>query len=471
MKNSLYNIVIKNRKKDNYLLYNASTNILKELPEKYINKKNGNLNLNLEILTQSDIKELYKDGILCDNPDDQKYEFIKRDKEIRQPQSNYKELSMVILPNYSCNCKCFYCFEPENINSSKSIPLNDEVEKKIINLVIKQITELRLERLSIEWFGGEPLLGLNRIMSVQSKVNELCYKNNVKNRNSIITNGLLLNNKAVKNLLNVNITQAQVTIDGPRNTHNQRKIFKKDPSGNFDIILKNLKESDERFTISIRINVDKNNIDEIPQLIDQLIEEKVWPYKKNIRHITLGHLLMAQESKMINELSNEKFEVAKDNLRYLLYSKYNSIFPGKAKIKFEYPSLITNIGCGYNIYTNAWVIDPSGQLFRCWEHVGYNDNFKSHIDKLLDENANSVDIINNLLNGKIVTPEKREKYGCNNCIFLPICGSHCMMPFNYDKKKRACSPWRYAFKQKLLNQINFFYENPQFIKAPFLTNE
>lgn len=95
-------------------------------------------------------------------------------------------LSLSIAPTMKCNFKCFYCFEDGNKNAGI---MSEEIE----NNLIKFISLHREQSIHITWFGGEPLLGFNRITSICKKLHEA----NIQFTSDMITNGSLLNSSIV----------------------------------------------------------------------------------------------------------------------------------------------------------------------------------------------------------------------------------------------------------------------------------
>ena len=65
--------------------------------------------------------------------------------------------------------------------------IDDVIEDKILQLISNNINKIKLLR--INWFGGEPLLVKNRVMSITKSIDTICKNNNVNIQFSIITNG------------------------------------------------------------------------------------------------------------------------------------------------------------------------------------------------------------------------------------------------------------------------------------------
>ncbi len=70
---------------------------------------------------------------------------------------------------------------------------------------------------------------------------KICEKNGVKYEAGLTSNCFLLDDEFVKNMLNLKITMAQATLDGPPATHNLTRVLKTG-EGTFDTIIDNAKK-------------------------------------------------------------------------------------------------------------------------------------------------------------------------------------------------------------------------------------
>jgi uncharacterized protein len=74
----------------------------------------------------------------------------------------------------------------------------------------------------VTWYGGEPLLGIPVIERLTSKFKEICERKKAEYTAGSI-NGYLFTTKIVKQLLGLGIDFAQITVDGPKETHDSRR--------------------------------------------------------------------------------------------------------------------------------------------------------------------------------------------------------------------------------------------------------
>jgi uncharacterized protein len=126
-----------------------------------------------------------------------------------------QQINLNIAPTMDCNFACFYCFEEGNKFPSQ---MNANVEDAIVLFLEKN----KKKSISITWFGGEPLIGFNNIMSISKKLKD----KNIIFGASIITNGSLFNDKIISQLEQLNLKRIQISLDGIGETHNKRRFLK-----------------------------------------------------------------------------------------------------------------------------------------------------------------------------------------------------------------------------------------------------
>ena len=97
--------------------------------------------------------------------------------------NNY--LNLIIMTTGQCNFRCKYCYE-----DFKQGRMSEDTQKKVIKFIQKQL--YYYPRISIEWFGGEPLVEKSVIDYVMPQVKTMCSKRKSVFRAGITTNGYLL---------------------------------------------------------------------------------------------------------------------------------------------------------------------------------------------------------------------------------------------------------------------------------------
>lgn len=172
-------------------------------------------------------------------------------------------LDIIIMPTLQCNFSCSYCYE-----SHRPSRMTDEIEKAIKLWLKAQLPRYKVTM--FHWFGGEPLLEYQRIISISQHAKTIANKAGTSCIMHITTNGYLLNRKRAEELINSGIYDFQITLDGPPEIHNAYRPLK-NGGGTFERIfqnINNLARANERVKISLRINFNHNNLNFIPSLLE-----------------------------------------------------------------------------------------------------------------------------------------------------------------------------------------------------------
>lgn len=156
---------------------------------------------------------------------------------------------IIILPHENCNFRCLYCYE--KFERGRMLP---EVVQGLKELVRSMGPEYG--GISVSWFGGEPLLARDIISELSGSFIESCQQGNIPYTSSITSNGYLLTDDSVTALLADGVKHFQVTLDGPREIHDNHRHLA-DGTGTYLKILGNLvrmRNREEDFEVRIRVN-------------------------------------------------------------------------------------------------------------------------------------------------------------------------------------------------------------------------
>lgn len=226
------------------IIIQGSKNI-SDFKEIYYNK---NLNINNKEL----INKLKDNHMLIDKESFQK--LVNKIKNNIYNSANVIQLIPIITQD--CNFRCIYCYEKHIKNVMSEDILNGMVE-----YVKSEIASNKIKFVVLSWFGGEPLLYKDLIIKYTTKIGEICDKNNITFISNITTNGYLLDEETLKNLLKAGIYRYQITLDGTE--HDKKRIYE-NGSPTYNIIINNLKnikklsKEEYPFKLIIRRNILNN---------------------------------------------------------------------------------------------------------------------------------------------------------------------------------------------------------------------
>ena len=112
--------------------------------------------------------------------------------------------SYTILPTTDCNARCFYCYEM----GRSRVPMSQETANKTADYIIRHCQG---EKVSMNWFGGEPLYNKPAITTICQRLQE----SGIQYSSSMISNGYLFNDDTVKEAKELwHLKWVQITLDG-----------------------------------------------------------------------------------------------------------------------------------------------------------------------------------------------------------------------------------------------------------------
>lgn len=319
-----------------------------------------------------------------------------------------ENLSLTVATTSGCNFRCPYCYE----DGIQHYSMGEETQNDLIKFIDNQ----KFNKLSITWYGGEPLLNFNCIEKISNYVINK-YKGSFSA--AIVTNGYYLDTEIAKKLKQYKVQRVQITIDGPKVFHDQRRILV-DGSGTYDTILSNIKNCCDILPIVIRMNVDKTNIKSVPVLIDELKQAKI--YDKVSFYIS--------PVDDINSLT-ENPECFHEKEFSIAEREYFYQFVDQKLIK---PPTINTSICGA-VCLNSYVIDPRGLIFKCWDDIGRD---KLNVGTL----KHGIMFNENLIKWLDYDPIK-ENPECAECQYLPVCFGGCPNQILKRNRKR-CNTIKYS---------------------------
>jgi len=429
MKQSKYNFFYK-LDNGNFLIYNALKNGLAVVGEDVVEKIKS-VYPDKEVKIENDLlKELEKGGFLIDDNFNEYAVLTIR----RHMQQYYSQgISLTIAPTINCNFACKYCFE----NPDGAV-MSEETQDKIVEFVKEELKSGK-KYVSVTWYGGEPLLCMDVIENLSNKLIELCRKRRAKYYADIITNGSLYTKEIAEKLKKLKVSSVQITLDGYKDTHDKRRPFKDKRKSSFDAIIKNLEETAGILPVSLRINVDKENVEQSIQFVNDLKaqpwfkKDKIYPYFGYVRKYTASCRCSDEECLLPGEFWKKSYE-----LQEILIDAEMTV-P-------EYPDISS--GCGATSI-HSYVVGPKGELYKCWNHLGEKNQIVGYIDKEIDLNSLYADY----LYESFETDDE-----CKNCKYLPICMGGCVDVMIKAKRgempSKDCTKW----KEYLEKQLKLFYE-------------
>jgi uncharacterized protein len=177
-----------------------------------------------------------------------------------------------IMPTAYCNMACSYCGQ-EHVKGG----FRGDRMTRMMDRVMAAIADPASDELRLTWFGGEPLMAMRTIQDMSRHFVPEARRRGKTYTASVVTNGSLLDLRKLA-VLNDEcaVSWIEVTLDGPREIHDQRRKMK-NGRATFDRLVDLLSSviQQDRFPalkFGLRVNIDVANQDHISALLSTLIE-------------------------------------------------------------------------------------------------------------------------------------------------------------------------------------------------------
>lgn len=337
--------------------------------------------------------------------------------------------SYVVMPTYNCNLRCAYCFQDHmrtnRSNSSLLKSMNVDMANRIIAVMgniekSKGWTSSTPPRRGVTFFGGEPLLKITKPV-INHFIKNL--KASGEAAFSAVTNGTELHH--YEDLIGPEgINFLQITLDGPPVEHDKRRIYP-NGKGSFEIIAENISRClDQKAFVSVRMNIDRNNIQTLPTLAKEFIDRGwdsskyfssyVSPIQKANDNVDESETFNSYELNVeIEQLKTDFSDVMKvvrdcddpltERLRKVFYKK-------------GFPMMQSTFCAAHN---EMFVFDAFGDIYACWEVTG---DKKLRIGAIKEDG--DIEIANELY-----TMWRKRNIStnpvCNKCRYALYCGGGC----------------------------------------------
>jgi uncharacterized protein len=327
--------------------------------------------------SEQTISILKKRGYLIEkDPEEEEKIFIRIAKALHAVNTSP---GYVFMPTYNCNLRCPYCFQDHmrtdpaysHLLRTMTIEMVDRIFSAMIKIEASHGLEPGEKRTrSIGFFGGEPFLKESRPI-VERIVNKALSMGDVSFYG--ISNATELHH--YKEVLGPGkVSFLQITLDGPPHEHNKRRIYA-DGSGSFDIIASNISMAMELgVMVNIRMNIDRNNINQLPELADEIVN-RGWDKAKNFWAYTAPVHPANEKTKASTTFNSWELDQAVSKLREIhpnmeVIARPDDGMKDKARRLFSNsgsPSLRSSF-CG--AHNGMYIFDVFGDIYACWELAG-----------------------------------------------------------------------------------------------------
>lgn len=353
-----------------------------------------------------------------------------------------KSLNVTFIPSYLCNFQCPYCFE-RSIRDSQPQWLREKMTPALVDAIFQGLEALTAQGkqiASFTLFGGEPLLPQNR--QIIEKILDKCRSFDAPCL--AVTNGYYLD-RYVDLLKNYPIHTLKITIDGTKELHDQRRAPADGES--FLRIMENVRTALEAgIAVSLRTNINRENIDCIPQLEQYYADRGLTAFPKFSYYFKATMACFEPEGNAVSDPQIMQL-LGHDCSRYCHNSAYNRIYkPLKRMLTGASAACFKAEYCG--AHNGNLVFDPSGKIYSCWDVLTDRRSVIGTVDP--DSGAFQFNENHCVWQSRTVDTVQR----CASCKYKLFCGGGCAaqgLVANNDMNQPFCEDFIERFNQIAVN--------------------
>ncbi len=287
----------------------------------------------------------------------------------------------IFMPTYQCNLRCPYCFQDHMRTDPAYAHLLTTMQPELLDRIFRAMPVIEAEhgvetgeglKRRLGFYGGEPFLAVNRplIEDIMRRATDLALTEfwAVSNATELYAYTDLLGPDGISSI--------QITLDGPPDEHDKRRI-RADGSGSFEAIAQNIDLCLEReVSISVRMNLDRINIFEVPRLADYIVE-RGWNSYRSFSVYTAPIRAANDKTPFKTTFDTWQLDQAIDELReqhasMRVIGRPDDGMQARARGIFEHGSdALTTYKSGFcGAHSGMYIFDALGDIYACWERTG-----------------------------------------------------------------------------------------------------
>lgn len=396
------------------------------------------------------LEQLTRRGYLTRTSDDDEVAYFAMVANKLHLARRREKPNFVLLLTYDCNLRCTYCFQNDlRIGPGKLATLEQSTDAAMVERWWRAMDNIEAAHgvevpspLNLTLYGGEPLLARNR------PVLEDILRRTAERRGSTvsaITNGTEVPH--CRDLLGPGkINLIQITLDGPKPIHDQRRIWA-DGSGSFDQTIGAVELAmSQGARVDVRINVCNDNVRFLPELASEFARRGWLASPLFVAYVAAVHKSTSgvkSERPMSSwQLKKALHEMAADhpNVARIQDQDYGIEGSMRGLLRNANPMSVANTTyCGAQ--TKMYVLDRVGDIYACWERTGDPSMRIGRIDE--DGGVLVNDRNHAAWRGRNITTNET----CVRCAYATFCGGGCAA-IAEEKTGDALSPYCDGFQQR-----------------------
>ncbi len=351
---------------------------------------------------------LAKLSMVVDDPAREREEMGGYLRELNRLNPN---LRVSVILGMACNFACLYCYEG---SLKGAAAMGDEVAEQLAALLLARFAAAGKKRLTLDFYGGEPLLYVPRIRSLAGRLNPAIEALGGRFEFTLVSNGSLLTRTLAEELVELGLSGVKVTLDGVAANHNRFRPFK-DGGGSWETIVGNLLACRGCCPITLSGNYTAETSPLFPALLDELAARGLGP--GDFRSVQFYPVMQIND-----RFANPEFSGGCcSNDEPWVHSVSLALREEILRRGYTFPKL-TPSPCMVDL-DDAFTVDHDGAIYKCVTLIGHPE-------------LACGDIRHGMTDGWQQTwrlDHWRDEPQCRACKYLPLCFGGCRaMAFQRD---------------------------------------
>ncbi|WP_165252878.1 radical SAM protein [Adlercreutzia sp. ZJ304] len=432
LKPSRYNIVALQESRDGSIVYNTRTGALALVDESIAAVLGMSALLEESDFARIDaraVAQLARSGLLVAAACDELAEAVAEHRALQQDSS---VLSLCIVPTYTCNLACPYCYEEGRSSSGKR--MDRSMQKKIVDFARLAFEAEPYESIEVQWYGGEPMLMPDAIDAISAGLMRFCEERGLGFSANMVSNATRIGAEEAAMLGRSRVTEALVTVDGPEAVHNGRRPMR-NGGNSYEAVLDGIGNLlGEGIGVTVLMNTDKVNDSCLSELNSQLQERfgmSAIRAKLNDYYGTFGRGRFCEPR--FSLMDHREFS----RLQCERFCEEGHAFAEFAALLQPIPLFCRGQKERY------YAIDAMGDVYKCDGRMGRTDHLAFNLDSIGD----ATDIPTGL-----APAYPFDDPACPECSLLPLCKGNC----EWERKQCAdhpCHPLKYTANEYLYGWV------------------
>jgi len=338
---------------------------------------------------------------------------------------------LYLIPTTECNLRCKYCFVEDENRKFTPAQMTKVTARKSLEVFAK-LSE-NANKISVTFYGGEPLLNVDIVYSAMKYIRDLEAKGSFKKPVNILlfTNGLLVDDETVKVLIETR-ANISISIDGPKQFHDAGRIDTMG-KGTFDKVMtayRRLKTAGINPGVSCTLN--RYNIGNIQALIEFIVND--------LKPANMGFNILMPQINGRNPADAPPELSAQALISAFKVLREHGIYEDRVMRRVNaYIDSVFHckdcMGVGGQI-----VVTPEGRIGPCQALLGIDEFFPKTIDELYSHFSS---ISSEYIYKEAIFSEWQHRFPlnmkqCIDCSAIAVCGGGCP----YASKVTSGSIWQ-----------------------------